>query len=620
MKETEVEEIIKKEIIIENSPRPITIEGTKKILEQMEKCICKIIKKDGNKGTGFFSKINYNKKEIPIMVTNFHVIDDKYLKENTKIDITMNDDQESRLLKFKDRIIYTNEEYDITIIEIKEKDNINNYMKLDEKYLNDVSEKIYDKSIYIIQYPLGDEAAVSYGIINALKDHNIEYNCNTDSGSSGSPIINIINNEIIGIHKEAILNKRLNRGTLLKFPINDFIITKLKNNEIVNEIEIKVNIEKEEINKEIYFLDNTDYIDENKIKHYHDNLKELNETNTELYINKNKYKFKKYFKPEKEGVYKIKMKFINLKDCSFMFAGCKNIKNINFTKFNTKYVKDMKYMFSGCINLKKLDLSIFNTENVTNMEGMFGEYNNVSNLDLNSIPLINNIEELNKFKNKIKVYYQGCIKLKHLNLSSFNTQNVINMMGMFYECNSLKNLDFPLSFNTKNVANMMYMFNNCKKLEKLNLPSSFNTQKVTNMMGMFSGCGSLNTLNLDTSFNTQIVTNMIEMFSNCIKLENLKLSKYFNTENTINMMLMFSGNIELKQLTLPSSFNTQNVINMYGMFRNCSNLENFELPPSFNIEKVINMEGMFYNCRYFDTFNLYSLKSIDEQILLKSHI
>jgi len=255
-------------------------------------------------------------------------------------------------------------------------------MKIDEDYLNNDIDVIYDKSIYILQYPLGGKVGVSYGIINRIDEYNIEHYCNTETGSSGSPIINIINNEIIGIHKEGIKKRKINRGTLLKYPINDFIETKLKNkkNEKNNEIEIIVKIKKEDINNEIYYLDNIDYEDENKIKHYHDNLKELN--NVELYINNKEYEYKKYFKPEKEGEYKIRIKFNDIKDCSFMFAGCKNIIKIDFINFNSKNVINMKYMFSGCINLKYLDLSKFNTENVTNMEGMFGRYDNLSTFDL----------------------------------------------------------------------------------------------------------------------------------------------------------------------------------------------------------------------------------------------
>ena len=40
-----------------------------------------------------------------------------------------------------------------------------------------------------------------------------------------------------------------------------------------------------------------------------------------------------------------------------------------------------------------------------------------------------------------------------LDLSNFNTQNVTNMVGMFYSCESLKSLDLS-NFNTQNVTDM----------------------------------------------------------------------------------------------------------------------------------------------------------------------
>ena len=112
----------------EEYPKIISIEGTKKILEQMEKSICKIYKTDGKKGTGFFCNIKYENKEIPVMMTNYHVINDNYIKENDKIEIVINNDEDNLItILLRNRIIYTNKEYDITIIEIKdEKDKIKN--------------------------------------------------------------------------------------------------------------------------------------------------------------------------------------------------------------------------------------------------------------------------------------------------------------------------------------------------------------------------------------------------------------------------------------------------------------------------------------------------------------
>ena len=85
-----------------------------------------------------------------------------------------------------------------------------------------------------------------------------------------------------------------------------------------NQIILTVKINKNDLNKKIYFLDNTSYDYGNGISH--NNLKEMNEMNTELYINDIKNKFKKYFIPSKEGLYIIKIIFyFSIKDCSYMF-------------------------------------------------------------------------------------------------------------------------------------------------------------------------------------------------------------------------------------------------------------------------------------------------------------
>ena len=63
-----------------------------------------------------------------------------------------------------------------------------------------------------------------------------------------------------------------------------------------NEIYLKIKIHKKEINKKVYYLDNTNYISwHTKKKHFHDYLKELNEQNTKVYINDKEIKYNKYF-------------------------------------------------------------------------------------------------------------------------------------------------------------------------------------------------------------------------------------------------------------------------------------------------------------------------------------
>ena len=60
---------------------------------------------------------------------------------------------------------------------------------------------------------------------------------------------------------------------------------------------------------------------------------------------------------------------------------------------------------------------------------------------------------------------------------------------MFNKCSGLTSLDVS-SFDTSNVILMSSLFRGCSSLNSLDL-SKWDTSKVTNMIGMFSGCDAL---------------------------------------------------------------------------------------------------------------------------------
>ncbi len=121
-----------------------------------------------------------------------------------------------------------------------------------------------------------------------------------------------------------------------------------------------------------------------------------------------------------------------------------------------------------------------------------------------------------------------------LDLSNFDTSNVVNMRNMFCDC-ECTSLDLS-SFNTSKVTDMEAMFYCCKSLKELNL-SNFDTSKVKNMNSMFYMCFSLEELDL-SSFNTSKVTDMGSMFSYCESLKELDISS-FDTSNATNVKSMF---------------------------------------------------------------------------------
>ena len=110
----------------------------------------------------------------------------------------------------------------------------------------------------------------------------MHYLC-SNKGSSGAPIFNLYSFKVIAIHYGNIGNK-YNIGELIKILIIDYyqkfnlkyninIIKEAKEEKRINEINNILEISKYEINKIIYFLDNTEK---------HDILKELN---VKLFIN-----------------------------------------------------------------------------------------------------------------------------------------------------------------------------------------------------------------------------------------------------------------------------------------------------------------------------------------------
>jgi len=156
-------------------PRAISYECSQKIIKQMEKNICKI--KIGQcLATGFFCKIPLPDQNniLPVLITNNHVINhDSLYKEDTQIFVYIKEETEIKIMNLNNRMKYTNEEYDITIIEIKENDNIHNYLEIDDIIMNDIlnnknkNNYFIDETIYMIQYPEG-KLSVSYGTLDKI--------------------------------------------------------------------------------------------------------------------------------------------------------------------------------------------------------------------------------------------------------------------------------------------------------------------------------------------------------------------------------------------------------------------------------------------------------------------
>lgn len=246
--------------------------------------------------------------------------------------------------------------------------------------------------------------------------------------------------------------------------------------------------------------------------------------------------------------------------------------------------KNMEYMFCHFEAAKEIDLSKFDTSNVINMQGMFQGCNNLLSIDVSNFDT-GNIESM-------KNMFTYCFNLQKLDLSGFNTTNVTDMQEMFSECYELKELDIS-SFNTSNVKIMAMMFRQCKKLVNIDV-SSFDTSNATSMGAMFALCEKLKNIDVSMFNNTSKLESTIQMFAHCYELESINMNN-FVTSGVKDMESMFEECKALTSLDL-RSFKTTKLKNARYMFMNCTKLNTIFVGDYWYIDSTTSKLDMFKNC------------------------
>lgn len=267
---------------------------------------------------------------------------------------------------------------------------------------------------------------------------------------------------------------------------------------------------------------------------------------------------------------------INASTCSFMFVDS-NVHEIDLTEFDTTNVVNMDYMFlkadlDDCLKVNSStttqangadrNILTFNTEGVTSMSGMF----------------------------------KDC-KVKHLDLSSLRTHNVTDFSDMFYNCNSLIDLNVN-GFDTSNAEDFNGMFHGCNKLTQLNV-KHFNVNSALHMSYLFSGCRRLQVIDLE-GWDFSQVRDANEMFGYCEKLE--KLIANFNFKMIKGMAFMFDCCTKLSKVDLTHA-DLSHVFDFGYMFFNCEGLKKISFSPGI-WQKAKYTLGMFGNCKALERLNL----------------
>ena len=292
------------------------------------KSICKITIKEKNGnisyGTGFFMNIS---NSLKYLVTNYHVINPTIINNKIELEIWNQEKMKLNLADPNRNIKYFEKPKDITVIEINNEDNIYKdieFLNYDNNYVN-YGYKIYKNvDVFSIQHPCGNNAACASGTIINIYESEFDHNISTDNGSSGCPIILLNNNinliQVIGIHKNADIETKLNGGTFIGEIFNELNSDNKALNNINNYIIAEIYISDFYVNKDIRIINSYEevmrgYNDETKIEETEKIIGKANNEEEikkcEIKINDKLIPFNYFYKFPKKGIYTIKYSFKN---------------------------------------------------------------------------------------------------------------------------------------------------------------------------------------------------------------------------------------------------------------------------------------------------------------------
>ena len=579
------------------------------ITEQMKK-ICKI-DNNGKKGSGFFAYINFPKEEwkIPVLITNNHILQMEDILPGKTISIFIyNEKFRMYLLIDASTKTYTNKDYDITLVEIKTKDVLDNltnkFLDIDEdiyKIQSNQIDKYKKEKIYLIQYPDGEEVKQSDGLIKtvSIDDFSIEHTCKTTSGSSGGPILKLDNYKVIAVHRGKYKDYNTKSGVLIKGPIDEFIKKYSMNNiqkPKIKVVNINISNKKVQMNSLSQIIIKYKKIDLNqkRIKLFGNKFVENNRDKCFLGFEGKDYALQSYInlKANVNNVEIILKGIEKLTDIESMFEECNCLYSIDdISSWNTIKITNIKRLFSNCKLLKSIpDISYWNTINIRDMSHVFSGCES-----LMSLPNISKWDTSNVV-NMCGMFF-NCKALEQLpDISKWNTDKVQDISSMFFRCWQLKDLPNISLWNTINVTNMSQLFYECKSLMSLPDISLWETHNVNDMTSLFFGCKALNYFPDISKWNIQNCINIRGIFQACNNVTTLPDISKWKTFRVKDMSELFSGCSTLKFIPNISEWETSNVTNMKGMFFQCGQLMEVPDLTKWNIKNVNDMSYFFFEC------------------------
>ena len=140
-------------------------------------------------------------------------------------------------------------------------------------------------------------------------------------------------------------------------------------------------------------------------------------------------------------------------------------------------------------------------------------------------------------------------KAKVIDISGWDTSNVINMSYMFNRCTKLKKIVGIENLDVSKLEKANFMFDSCENLVELDL-TNWNPKLLQKTRYMFYGCSNLKIIKNIENWQLPNIKNVSYMFCNCTKLD-VDLSNWDLTKINDSLKEGMVGNSHITKNHLP---------------------------------------------------------------------
>ena len=262
---------------------------------------------------------------------------------------------------------------------------------------------------------------------------------------------------------------------------------------------------------------------------------------------------------------------------------------------------------------KEKEINLIYSSQYEHFEHIFGEKfvkNNFKNIKLfingKESPLAhdyklkkgNNIIKMiinNKLRNLENMFYE-CESLANIDeLKHLDTSEVTNFSNMFVGIQSLIDTKPLENWDVSKSQNFSFMFSKCYKLLDVSSIKNWNVANCTNFSGMFNECCSLLVVEFE-NWNVSKSASFSNMFRGCSSLYDLKSLENWNVSNSVDLSEMFKGCYTLESIEGLRNWNVAKCKNFSEMFYGCNGLSDIGPLKNWNVSRGENFSGMLRNC------------------------